>query len=93
MALVINDGVVSNDAEAWVEYFVLNKELTGVYEITMPAGVLTGTLTDAYERNVPIVDSVTGIKYYLTVEEEIVSFDVFDSDLVGDLSTLNWKAV
>lgn len=93
MAIVINDGIVSDSADPWVEYFVLDLEIDTVYEIAMNGAVLEATpIADQFEVNTPIVDGITGLSYYLEVVEEVVGFALFESQL-SDLSKTDWDMV
>ena len=70
MALAIEDGVLWDNDDPWVDYYVLNTEETQVYRLFMNAD----NDVDIEESNEPednpqIEDSVDGTMYYVAITD------------------------
>ena len=71
MAIQIDNGVLSNNDEDFVKYYVLNDEEDQVYEVDEDSdGDLIISAVDDPEDNPIIQDISTEIDYYLAVNDE-----------------------
>jgi len=75
MALAIEDGVLYNDADPWVDYYVLNAIATQVYLISLDGSDIVFTESVEPEDNPQIKDSSTNIKYYLAITDGVLWLD------------------
>jgi len=79
MALAITNGIIINNNKRWRTIRVLNDEIDLVFEITQDAnGYFITTLVDRPEKNPVIIDSGTGIRYFLAIKDaypENVSYE------------------
>ena len=73
MAIQIDNGVLSNNDDAFVKYYVLNDEETQVYEVDEDSDkdIIISKVTDP-ENNPIIKDLSTEIDYYLAVNDDVL---------------------
>ena len=95
MALQIDNGVVSNNGDAWVTYRVLDDILGTVNELFMDGEVLDSVVVDLPEVNENLVDISSGFRYYIAIDKyEDIVFRIFEDDLRNENSSgLNWRVM
>ena len=95
MALIIDNGIVSDDENPWVDYVVLSDDLSTANRLYMDEGNLLHTEVDEPECNPYLTDISTGLKYFAAIDDDgYLVFRVFASDLKNPQgSGDNWVIV
>ena len=88
MALAIADGVLYDDTNPWVDYYVLNSEEAQVYYICKDGDDILFEESVEAELNPQIEDSVDGTMYYLAITDTVLWLDSGEVDCtMTDLCT------
>lgn len=80
MALVISSGVLINNVDPWVTYYILNSELTQVYRTDLVNDQLQLVAVEEPENNPQIADTVTSIMYFLAITGGVLWLDNGEDD-------------
>jgi len=85
MALAIRNNELYNNNKKWKTYRVLNDELNKVYKILIDDDdALYIKETNRPEKNDPIIDDVTGLRYFIAIKNINDEDDVYDAMLYLD---------